>query len=218
MTAGLGATMHEAGDLHQWAAVHRGLCVKRLRKPNRLCHSLFYLRQCRIVKPTDIYFLILLAAVVLCLLKMCYQAACSNCGKTTWQGCGDHIDTCLKDVPMEDRCSCGGRPRTQAEREEKAKLPCVPDFWPAGEWMFGGRIARELCRRVASSGVEMSLLNGSSLSKRHPISSTSSPHDVLGNHSSGGEAISRPTTRRVPRYAADDEAAVGTLAVEVPAY
>ena len=34
---------------------------------------------------------------------MCYPVPCI-CGKTTWQGCGDHIDTVKTQVAPEDWC------------------------------------------------------------------------------------------------------------------
>jgi hypothetical protein len=35
---------------------------------------------------------------------MCRSVRCSTCGKTTWAGCGDHIEEALAGVPAEDRC------------------------------------------------------------------------------------------------------------------
>lgn len=37
---------------------------------------------------------------------MCSKISCPNCGKPTWQGCGEHIDDALRGVAAEDRCSC----------------------------------------------------------------------------------------------------------------
>ncbi|KAL5962955.1 hypothetical protein TSMEX_009322 [Taenia solium] len=37
---------------------------------------------------------------------MCYKTICENCGKPTWKGCGKHIETALKDVPVSERCKC----------------------------------------------------------------------------------------------------------------
>ncbi|KAH8913431.1 hypothetical protein BT69DRAFT_1255043 [Atractiella rhizophila] len=36
----------------------------------------------------------------------CFAVKCSNCGKTTWKGCGKHVESVMKDVPEEDRCTC----------------------------------------------------------------------------------------------------------------
>ena len=35
---------------------------------------------------------------------MCSPATCHSCGKTTWAGCGMHVDQVLAGVPRADRC------------------------------------------------------------------------------------------------------------------
>jgi len=35
---------------------------------------------------------------------MCRPVRCRTCGKTTWAGCGDHIEAALAGVAFEDRC------------------------------------------------------------------------------------------------------------------
>ena len=35
---------------------------------------------------------------------MCRAVKCRTCGKTTWAGCGQHVDTVLRNVPASDRC------------------------------------------------------------------------------------------------------------------
>lgn len=35
---------------------------------------------------------------------MCRAVSCRECGKTTWAGCGEHVDAVLKDVRPADRC------------------------------------------------------------------------------------------------------------------
>lgn len=37
---------------------------------------------------------------------MCSPALCSNCGKTTWRGCGMHVDMVMAGVPQPQRCTC----------------------------------------------------------------------------------------------------------------
>lgn len=44
---------------------------------------------------------------------MCFQVECSSCRRPSWAGCGNHIDGCLRDVKMEERCAC--KARTTAE-------------------------------------------------------------------------------------------------------
>ena len=38
---------------------------------------------------------------------MCRPVGCSKCGKTTWAGCGAHVDQVMSRVRPEDRCTCG---------------------------------------------------------------------------------------------------------------
>ncbi len=35
---------------------------------------------------------------------MCRPTTCSTCGKTTWAGCGQHVDQVMRNVPKGDRC------------------------------------------------------------------------------------------------------------------
>ena len=35
---------------------------------------------------------------------MCRPAKCRTCGKTTWAGCGQHVDQVMRGVPNSDRC------------------------------------------------------------------------------------------------------------------
>jgi len=37
---------------------------------------------------------------------MCRPVGCSKCGKTTWAGCGAHVDQVMSRVRPEDRCAC----------------------------------------------------------------------------------------------------------------
>lgn len=43
---------------------------------------------------------------------MCTTAKCSRCSKTTWRGCGQHVDTVMARVPADQRCSCAPAART----------------------------------------------------------------------------------------------------------
>ena len=36
---------------------------------------------------------------------MCSPVICRVCGKTTWAGCGQHIEQALAGVPAEQRCT-----------------------------------------------------------------------------------------------------------------
>ncbi|HBO55124.1 hypothetical protein [Janibacter terrae] len=35
---------------------------------------------------------------------MCRQTTCRQCGKTTWAGCGQHVDQVMRGVPGSQRC------------------------------------------------------------------------------------------------------------------
>lgn len=37
---------------------------------------------------------------------MCSPVACRTCGKTTWAGCGMHVDDVMRNVPKAQRCTC----------------------------------------------------------------------------------------------------------------
>ncbi|GAA3938615.1 hypothetical protein [Pseudoclavibacter caeni] len=37
---------------------------------------------------------------------MCYAVTCPKCGKTTWAGCGQHVDQVMRNVPPAQRCTC----------------------------------------------------------------------------------------------------------------
>jgi hypothetical protein len=38
---------------------------------------------------------------------MCYPVRCPRCGKTTWDGCGQHVDEVKASVPPAQWCTCG---------------------------------------------------------------------------------------------------------------
>jgi hypothetical protein len=45
---------------------------------------------------------------------MCHPARCRRCGKTTWTGCGQHVDQVMAGVPRANRCEGHpGRPTTR---------------------------------------------------------------------------------------------------------
>lgn len=35
---------------------------------------------------------------------MCRAVTCRRCGKTTWAGCGQHVDQVMRAVPKDQRC------------------------------------------------------------------------------------------------------------------
>ncbi|PSL39160.1 hypothetical protein CLV49_2794 [Labedella gwakjiensis] len=48
---------------------------------------------------------------------MCRETTCRTCGKTTWAGCGQHVDAVKAGVPAREWC--GGQ-HTQAQIDEAA--------------------------------------------------------------------------------------------------
>lgn len=49
---------------------------------------------------------------------MCYAVKCNICGKTTWAGCGQHVDEVMRNVPPAERC-----PGHSAEERRAAQRP-----------------------------------------------------------------------------------------------
>ena len=39
-------------------------------------------------------------------ITMCRPVKCRNCGKTTWAGCGEHVDQVKASVPADQWCTC----------------------------------------------------------------------------------------------------------------
>ncbi|EAQ00644.1 hypothetical protein JNB_10734 [Janibacter sp. HTCC2649] len=35
---------------------------------------------------------------------MCRPVNCKTCGKTTWAGCGQHVDQVMEGIPTRERC------------------------------------------------------------------------------------------------------------------
>ncbi|WP_081743496.1 hypothetical protein [Arthrobacter sp. H20] len=60
---------------------------------------------------------------------MCRATTCMHCQKTTWSGCGNHVEQVMRAVPSRERCTCassGGRasvvPKTRASSNWLAQL------------------------------------------------------------------------------------------------
>lgn len=45
---------------------------------------------------------------------MCSPAKCPNCSKTTWTGCGDHVEQVMSMVPDDQQCRCTAEERAAA--------------------------------------------------------------------------------------------------------
>ncbi len=39
---------------------------------------------------------------------MCHPVPCRQCGKTTWSGCGMHVQQVMANVPTNNRCEGHG--------------------------------------------------------------------------------------------------------------
>lgn len=52
---------------------------------------------------------------------MCRAVNCKVCGKTTWAGCGDHVQSVKKTVPASQWC--GGKHTTAEIEASRAKTP-----------------------------------------------------------------------------------------------
>jgi hypothetical protein len=37
---------------------------------------------------------------------MCFPVSCPSCQKTTWDGCGMHVDVVMSTVPEDRKCEC----------------------------------------------------------------------------------------------------------------
>lgn len=58
---------------------------------------------------------------------MCMTAVCQRCGKTTWAGCGEHVDEVMSGVPAAQQCVCDSNPppagAEQSHRPEAKQPP-----------------------------------------------------------------------------------------------
>lgn len=45
---------------------------------------------------------------------MCRRVKCDRCGKTTWAGCGAHVDQVMAGVPKSEQCQCA--PQSQGAK------------------------------------------------------------------------------------------------------
>jgi hypothetical protein len=44
---------------------------------------------------------------------MCSAVTCRTCGKTTWAGCGQHVDQVMRGIPKSQQCQ--GHPKEESE-------------------------------------------------------------------------------------------------------
>ena len=65
---------------------------------------------------------------------MCSAVTCKTCGKTTWAGCGQHVDSVKAGVPRAQWCSGHTAAETQA-----AKIAAAQSKTGFFSRMFAGR-------------------------------------------------------------------------------
>ncbi|KAH7660978.1 hypothetical protein IHE45_15G031900 [Dioscorea alata] len=41
---------------------------------------------------------------------MCYIVSCATCGKSSWGGCGRHVESVYRQIKQGDHCLCRGWP------------------------------------------------------------------------------------------------------------
>jgi hypothetical protein len=58
---------------------------------------------------------------------MCHSVECGKCKKTSWSGCGQHLESVFRNIKIEDRCFCG---YTTEELEDEKKHPKYKNLGP----------------------------------------------------------------------------------------
>jgi hypothetical protein len=53
---------------------------------------------------------------------MCRQVKCRQCAKTTWAGCGQHVDQVMAGVPSSQRCACSAASASSSQGGFLSKL------------------------------------------------------------------------------------------------
>ena len=53
---------------------------------------------------------------------MCRAVACRVCGKTTWAGCGQHVDQVMAGVARADRCGGHSEAEKAAAQDSRSFL------------------------------------------------------------------------------------------------
>lgn len=66
-------------------------------------------------------------------LLVCRAVKCKSCGKTTWAGCGLHVEQVLASVPPAQRCP--GHPKAAPAR----KTPAAPERKSLRDRLFSRR-------------------------------------------------------------------------------
>jgi hypothetical protein len=51
---------------------------------------------------------------------MCRAVRCRKCNKTTWAGCGAHVQQVMGPVPPDQRCRCGDKGEGETPSDESS--------------------------------------------------------------------------------------------------
>jgi hypothetical protein len=70
---------------------------------------------------------------------MCRAAKCRKCGKTTWAGCGAHVDQVMAGVPQDQRCRCHEKGASSADSTSSAATPAGSQSGGFFSSLFGKR-------------------------------------------------------------------------------
>lgn len=52
---------------------------------------------------------------------MCRPTRCRSCGRTTWAGCGQHVDQVMARVPRDQQCTCDADGGSTDERSASGR-------------------------------------------------------------------------------------------------
>lgn len=78
---------------------------------------------------------------------MCQAVKCAKCGKTTWAGCGNHVDQVMRNVPVSNRCACDRKtPPGWSRAHQRTPAPVGWGACSAAEavWARSGRASDPL--------------------------------------------------------------------------
>lgn len=64
---------------------------------------------------------------------MCFPVKCNLCGKTTWSGCGLHVDMVMRGIPPEQRCHCPRSDIHPPGPSQKSMAPPTDDVSKIGK-------------------------------------------------------------------------------------
>ena len=63
---------------------------------------------------------------------MCHETKCSTCKKSSWAGCGQHLESIFRNIPVEKRCFFNYSPEELDVEKKNPRMPSVGPL-PKGE-------------------------------------------------------------------------------------